>query len=136
MTRDPARSLLAREIARSVVEVPGVAFLNPGLTALLRPFEPRTADPALPSGVRVNGHHGAEPMRIDVRIVVLRHSRPADVARATRRAVGGVHCLAAPRGHRQAGAGQSDGHRQALSHRGEAADPRRQRSGGGEVIKR
>ncbi len=98
MTRDPARSLVAREIARSVVEVPGVAFLNPGLTALLRPFEPRTADPALPSGVRVNGHHGAEPMRIDVRIVVLRHSRPADVARATWRAVGECIALLHPEG--------------------------------------
>lgn len=87
MTRDPARSLLAREIARSVEDVPGVAFLKPGLTALLRPSSPRTADPALPSGVGVHEPHGAEPMRVDVRIVVLRHSRPADVARATRRAV-------------------------------------------------
>ncbi|MFF4873293.1 hypothetical protein ACIPQA_28035 [Streptomyces sp. NPDC090109] len=85
------RSALTEEIARTVLEVPGVAFLRPGLTNLLG-GGPATSGAdgrrvgTSAAGVRVRG--GADgPWHVEIRLVALHADRTLDVARAARRAV-------------------------------------------------
>ncbi|MDI3098338.1 MULTISPECIES: hypothetical protein [Streptomyces] len=84
--RDP----LAATVARVTAEVPGVAFLRPGLAELIR-GSARTGAPATagrtPAGVRVTRGSGAGPWEVDVQIVVHRDHRALTVARAVRDAV-------------------------------------------------
>ncbi|MEV7433688.1 hypothetical protein AB0465_35680 [Streptomyces griseoviridis] len=90
MTRYTAHATLTEEIARAVVEVPGVAFLKPGLSGLVRSTlarGERGTGPATPSGVRLTRSGDGEPWRVEIHLVALRHSRTVDVARATRSAV-------------------------------------------------
>ncbi|MEW2162785.1 Asp23/Gls24 family envelope stress response protein [Streptomyces sp. NPDC007084] len=89
MTRYAAHDTLTEALARTVLDVPGVAFLKPGLTDLLRS---RTgAEPARPgartAGIRVTRREESEPWEVDVRIVARKERRSVDVARATRQAV-------------------------------------------------
>ena len=90
MTRTAVHATLTEEIARAVEDLPGVAFLRPGLTGLLRSALPRpdrsTATTAS-AGVRVSRPSGAEPWRVEISLVALRHMRGVDVARAARCAV-------------------------------------------------
>ncbi|MBN0043477.1 hypothetical protein JS756_05040 [Streptomyces actuosus] len=72
-------------------DVPGVAFLKPGLAARLRSALSRP-DPgtgrAPTSGVRLaTGADGTGPWRVDVQVVALRRARSVDVARAVRATV-------------------------------------------------
>ncbi|MEU6288985.1 Asp23/Gls24 family envelope stress response protein [Streptomyces sp. NPDC046988] len=84
------RDALAGTVARVTADVPGVAFLRPGLADLVRGAArtgpPRAAGRA-PAGVRVARASGAEPWEVDVQIVVHRGHRALTVARAVRDAV-------------------------------------------------
>ncbi|MFE0207970.1 Asp23/Gls24 family envelope stress response protein [Streptomyces sp. NPDC058985] len=84
------RDALAAAVARVTAEVPGVAFLRPGLADLVRGSArtgpPRAAGRA-PAGVRVTRASGAGPWEVDVQIVVRRGHRALTVARAVRDAV-------------------------------------------------
>lgn len=89
MTRYAVHDTLTEALARTVLEVPGVAFLKPGLTDLLRSRAGAGAgrSGARTAGIRVTRRDGSEPWEVDVRIVA-RKERPAvDVARATRLAL-------------------------------------------------
>ncbi|RSS82066.1 hypothetical protein EF919_39810 [Streptomyces sp. WAC02707] len=85
------RSALTEEIARTVLEVPGVAFLRPGLANLLGAASAASGADARQAGVssagvRVRG--GADgPWHVEIRLVALHADRTLDVARAARRAV-------------------------------------------------
>ncbi|WP_329285599.1 hypothetical protein [Streptomyces sp. NBC_00691] len=85
------RSALADDIARAARNVPGVAFLRPGLSGLLRDGlrrpSPAAAASSSSAGVRVHGGDRTSPLRVEVRLVVLRSSRTVDVARAVRSVV-------------------------------------------------
>ncbi|MFE2423304.1 hypothetical protein [Streptomyces hokutonensis] len=90
MTRTAVHATLTEEIARAVEDLPGVAFLKPGLTGLLRSTLPRSdrSTPAASSaGVRVSRPSGAEGWHVEISLVALRHMRGVDVARAARRTV-------------------------------------------------
>ncbi|MER5963544.1 hypothetical protein [Streptomyces sp. NPDC002057] len=93
MTRSKplTRAALADDIARTARNVPGVAFLRPGLSGLLRdglPFASRATAASLSSaGVRLRGGDGTSPLQVEVRLVALRSNRAVDVARAARSAV-------------------------------------------------
>ncbi|MFJ6728308.1 hypothetical protein ACIQPQ_25735 [Streptomyces sp. NPDC091281] len=108
-TADPAHSTLAQDIARAVEQVPGVAFLRPGLGGRLRSVLTRAeAGPLLGAGaaavegrgvgagpgtgssagvrlVRPGG--GAGPWQVEIHLVARRQARTVDVARAARRTV-------------------------------------------------
>ncbi|MFG3039252.1 hypothetical protein ACGFYZ_20370 [Streptomyces sp. NPDC048330] len=88
MTLRISRAALTQEIARAVRDVPGVAFLRPGLADLLRaaPASADTGGAHSGAGVRVRGGGGA-PWHVEVRLVALSENRTVDVARAARRAV-------------------------------------------------
>ncbi|WP_405949511.1 hypothetical protein OG588_26725 [Streptomyces prunicolor] len=90
MTRTAVHATLTEEIARAVEDLPGVAFLKPGLTGLLRsalPRSDRSTAATASAGVRVSRPSGAEPWRVEISLVALRHVRGVDVARAARRTV-------------------------------------------------
>ncbi|MEU2717685.1 Asp23/Gls24 family envelope stress response protein [Streptomyces sp. NPDC007205] len=89
---------LTERIARAVVDVPGVAFLRPGLAGLLRgsvlgrvtdqakgdgKFDGETAR----SAVRVRRGDAAGTLAVDVSVVLWRGQRALDVTRAVRAAV-------------------------------------------------
>ncbi|MFD7063159.1 Asp23/Gls24 family envelope stress response protein [Streptomyces sp. NPDC059906] len=84
------RDALAETVARVAADVPGVAFLRPGLVDLFR-SSARTAPPAAtgrtPAGVRVSRASGSGPWEVDVQIVVHRDRHALTVARAVRDAV-------------------------------------------------
>lgn len=91
MIQSSVPGTLGEDIARAVAELPGVAFLKPGLagrlrTALARP-EPAVGG-AASAGVRLtrpNGDGGV--WHVEVQFVALRRARTVDVARAARKAV-------------------------------------------------
>ncbi|MEW2529751.1 Asp23/Gls24 family envelope stress response protein [Streptomyces sp. NPDC047071] len=89
---------LVEAVAAAVGEVPGVAFLRPGLAGRLRATTmsaPRTngAPTASTSGIRVRGASStrgardADGLAVDVFVVVHRGHRAVDVTRAVREAV-------------------------------------------------
>jgi hypothetical protein len=84
------REDLAGTVARVAADVPGVAFLRPGLADLFRGAA-RTGPPSAagrtPAGVRVTRARGTGPWEVDVQIVVHRDHRALTVARAVRDAV-------------------------------------------------
>ncbi|MEW2561815.1 hypothetical protein [Streptomyces griseorubiginosus] len=81
---------LAAELATSVTEVPGVAFLRPGLTDRLRTVLPRSAphSAGTAAGVRLTRPDGEGPWHVEIHVVALRQARTVDVARGVRDAVG------------------------------------------------
>ncbi|MFD6920311.1 Asp23/Gls24 family envelope stress response protein [Streptomyces sp. NPDC059944] len=89
MTRYAVHDTLTEALARTVLDVPGVAFLKPGLGDLLRSRTGAGAGRAgrQPAGIRVTRGDGSEPWEVDVRIVVRKERRGVDVARATRQAL-------------------------------------------------
>ncbi|MEU1047333.1 Asp23/Gls24 family envelope stress response protein [Streptomyces sp. NPDC005897] len=93
------RDALADTVARVAADVPGVAFLRPGLVDLLR-APARTGPPRAagrtPAGVRVSRASGAQPWEVDVQIVVHRDHHALTVARAVRDAVAAALSGAAP----------------------------------------
>ncbi|MFF3695853.1 Asp23/Gls24 family envelope stress response protein [Streptomyces sp. NPDC002221] len=79
---------LGDTLAQVVRDVPGVAFLTPGIAGRLRSAfqDPRRG--GLPgAGVRLNRRGDTGPWQIEVRIVTLAGHRACDVTRATRAAV-------------------------------------------------
>ncbi|MFD4572739.1 hypothetical protein ACFWNK_19230 [Streptomyces sp. NPDC058417] len=123
-TADPAHSTLTQNIARAVEQVPGVAFLRPGLGGRLRSVLTRAeAGPLLGAGaaagegrgvgagagwgssgasgssagvrlVRPGG--GAGPWQVEIHLVARRQARTVDVARAARRTVQDHLAMALP----------------------------------------
>ncbi|MFJ3639618.1 hypothetical protein ACIPRD_07690 [Streptomyces sp. NPDC090108] len=92
----PTTPPLGDALAQAVREVPGVAFLAPGLTHRLRAALDSTGgDRASCAGVRMTRSARTEPWKIDVRIVIRAQARALDVTRATRTAV--TACLAGAR---------------------------------------
>ncbi|MFE5604372.1 Asp23/Gls24 family envelope stress response protein [Streptomyces coelicoflavus] len=84
------RDAVAGTVARVAADVPGVAFLRPGLADLFRSSArtaSRAAGAGTPAGVRVSRASGAGPWEVDVQIVVHRDHRAVAVARAVRDAV-------------------------------------------------
>ncbi|CAL9622108.1 Asp23/Gls24 family envelope stress response protein [Streptomyces sp. NPDC057340] len=85
------RDALAGTVARAAADVPGVAFLRPGLADLFRPSArtgpPRAAAGRAPAGVRVSRASATGPWEVDVQIVVHRDRHALTVARAVRDAV-------------------------------------------------
>ncbi|WP_399891363.1 Asp23/Gls24 family envelope stress response protein [Streptomyces sp. BBFR51] len=93
------REALAGTAARVAADVPGVAFLRPGLVDLFRGSArtgPPRADGRTPAGVRVTRASGAGPWEVDVQVVVRRDHRALTVARAVRDAVTAALAQAAP----------------------------------------
>ncbi|WND34189.1 Asp23/Gls24 family envelope stress response protein [Streptomyces sp. BB1-1-1] len=93
------RDALAGTVARVTADVPGVAFLRPGLVDLFR-GSARTGPP-LPAGrtsagVRVTRASGTGPWEVDVQVVVHRGHRALTVARAVRDAVATALAETAP----------------------------------------
>jgi hypothetical protein len=89
MTAAAHRDELARTIAHIVCDVPGVAFLRPGIVDLLR-ASARSGPPhaeGSPSGVRLTPRARAGHWDVDVQIVVQHGHRALDVARAACSAV-------------------------------------------------
>ncbi|WP_328563466.1 Asp23/Gls24 family envelope stress response protein [Streptomyces coelicoflavus] len=95
---------VAGTVARVAADVPGVAFLRPGLADLFR-SSARTGPPRAagrtpagrtPAGVRVSRASGSRPWEVDVQIVVHRDHRAVTVARAVRDAVTAALSGAAP----------------------------------------
>lgn len=89
---------LTERIAQAVVDVPGVAFLRPGLAGLLRAsVGGRVTDQAKADGkvdretarsaVRVRREGVAGTLTVDVSVVLRRGRRALDVTRAVRAAV-------------------------------------------------
>ncbi|MFB6788750.1 Asp23/Gls24 family envelope stress response protein [Streptomyces olivaceus] len=94
------RDALAGTVARVAADVPGVAFLRPGLADLFR-SSVRTGPPAAggrrqAAGVRVSRASGSGPWEVDVQIVVRRDHRALTVARGVRDAVTGALAGKAP----------------------------------------
>ncbi|WP_031050282.1 Asp23/Gls24 family envelope stress response protein [Streptomyces sp. NRRL F-5650] len=85
-TAGTPHSALAEELAAAVTDVPGVAFLRPGLTDRLRGTLSRPA--RNPAGVRVTRPDGAGPWHVEIHVVALRQARTVEVARGVRDAVG------------------------------------------------
>ena len=89
MTKSGTRDAVLKEIADVVRAVPGVAFLRPGLRALLPRGVPDLTRG--PSGVRLT-REGAGPAVLEVQIVARRGARTLDTARDVRAAVlGALH---------------------------------------------
>ncbi|MFJ6104416.1 hypothetical protein ACIQHY_25840 [Streptomyces sp. NPDC092359] len=88
---DTTRVTLSEEIARAVLEVPGVAFLRPRLSGLLRPSAGASgtdgASPGTSAGISVREAEGGGSWDVGVRLVALSNDRTLEVARAARRAV-------------------------------------------------
>ncbi|MYR93852.1 MULTISPECIES: hypothetical protein [unclassified Streptomyces] len=88
MTADTLRDRLAEAAARAAEDVPGVAFLRPGVVDLLRTRAadraPRlAASPgARAQGVRVSRDEATGAWLIDIRLVLHRGHRALDVTRA------------------------------------------------------
>ncbi|MFJ5264774.1 hypothetical protein ACIQAC_30370 [Streptomyces sp. NPDC088387] len=96
MIEHTAHGTLTEEIARAVRDVPGVAFLRPGLAGRLRsalagPDPDGTAGAS--AAVRLIRPADAGPWLVEIHLVALRRARTVDVARAARRTV--EDCLAA-----------------------------------------
>lgn len=95
MAIDNRFDAMADRIAEAVVAVPGVAFLRPGLTDLLRSSAAaRTAERAesarkkrAKSAVRVGRGTASEIVTVDVQFVLRRGHRAVGVTRAVRAAV-------------------------------------------------
>ncbi|WP_103501638.1 MULTISPECIES: Asp23/Gls24 family envelope stress response protein [Streptomyces] len=91
MTRDQRYLEVAERAARAVEEVPGVAFLSPGLAGLVRNathlLVGSDGRPARPHGVRVTRRDGPDGWHVEVQVAVRRGNRALDVARAVRAAV-------------------------------------------------
>ncbi|CAL9637806.1 Asp23/Gls24 family envelope stress response protein [Streptomyces sp. enrichment culture] len=85
------RDALAGTVARVAADVPGVAFLRPGLADLFRSSArggpPGAGGRRQAAGVRVGRASGSGPWEVDVQIVVRRDHRALTVARAVRDAV-------------------------------------------------
>ncbi|MFI7243150.1 Asp23/Gls24 family envelope stress response protein [Streptomyces qinglanensis] len=80
-------AVLSEDLAAAVRDVPGVAFLTPGITRRLRSAL-TGSESASPAGLRVSRPAGeGAPWRIDVRIVTSAEARAVDVARAASAAV-------------------------------------------------
>ncbi|MFJ1593394.1 Asp23/Gls24 family envelope stress response protein [Kitasatospora albolonga] len=84
MTTDTLRDRLAEAAAGAAQDVPGVAFLRPGVVDLLRT---RGADRAprpgaRAQGVRVSRDGATGAWHIDIRLVLRRGHRALDVTRA------------------------------------------------------
>ncbi|MEU5045619.1 hypothetical protein [Streptomyces griseorubiginosus] len=80
---------LVAGVAAAVTEVPGVAFLRPGLTDRLRTALPRSAphSAGTAAGVRLTRPDGDGPWHVEIHVVALRQARTVDVARGVRDAV-------------------------------------------------
>ncbi|WP_243878236.1 hypothetical protein [Streptomyces sp. SUK 48] len=81
-------------LAQTVQEVPGVAFLKPGVTHRLR--SARSGPPPVnmsPAGLRISRSTSSGRWKIEVQIVARAEARALDVTRATRTAIDA--CLAA-----------------------------------------
>ncbi|MFI8930826.1 Asp23/Gls24 family envelope stress response protein [Streptomyces sp. NPDC053474] len=98
VTRAHDERRLVEAVAAAVGEVPGVAFLRPGLAARLRGTAASArrvngAPTASTSGIRVRGASGtpgardADGLALEVFVVVHRGHRAVDVTRAVREAV-------------------------------------------------
>ncbi|MFD7791235.1 MULTISPECIES: Asp23/Gls24 family envelope stress response protein [unclassified Streptomyces] len=89
MTRYAVHDTLTEALARTVLEVSGVAFLKPGLGDLLRSRAGAGAGRSggHTAGIRVTRRDESEPWEVDVRIVARKERRTVDVARATRQAL-------------------------------------------------
>ena len=92
MTHDEMRDRLSRAATEAARNVPGVAFLRPGLADLLRASAAsRAGRDARPSGrtsgVRVSALPEPSRWHIDIRFVARTSHRTLDVARAVRAAV-------------------------------------------------
>jgi hypothetical protein len=88
-------SALTEALATAVRDVPGVAFLKPGIARVLRsalPRSDRTGASEPPAGLRISRPGGTGPWVIEVQIVTRTGTRALDITRATRRAV--EACLA------------------------------------------
>jgi hypothetical protein len=84
------RHALAHAAAKAAAQVPGVAFLRPGIADYLRSAaRPRVLGPygGPPAGVRVARRERTGPWEVHVQIVVRGGHRAVDVARAVRAAV-------------------------------------------------
>lgn len=79
---------LARAAGDAVEQVPGVAFLRPGLADLVRASY--ASRDRRKSGVRVRPGEGPDAWRIEVQFVARRTHRTLDVTRAVREAVLGI----------------------------------------------
>ncbi|MFJ6074276.1 Asp23/Gls24 family envelope stress response protein [Streptomyces sp. NPDC093065] len=93
------RDAVAGTVARVAADVPGVAFLRPGLADLFRSSArtaPRSPAGRTPAGVRVSRATGSGPWEVDVQIVLRRGHRALTVARAVRDAVTAALSEAAP----------------------------------------
>ncbi|MFE2378718.1 Asp23/Gls24 family envelope stress response protein [Streptomyces sp. NPDC059398] len=91
MTDQKTRAQLSAAVAEAALGVPGVAFLRPGLSGLLR-----TAGRTGPSGVRIGraggtdareGREGCDGWTAEVFVVLRQGHRAVDVTRAVRAAV-------------------------------------------------
>ncbi|MEU5797469.1 hypothetical protein ABZ800_28685 [Streptomyces sp. NPDC047813] len=81
-------------LARTVQEVPGVAFLKPGVTHRLRSARSRPPPVSMsPAGLRISRSTSSGRWKIEVQIVARAEARALDVTRATRTAIDA--CLAA-----------------------------------------
>ncbi|MFJ7206585.1 Asp23/Gls24 family envelope stress response protein [Streptomyces sp. NPDC098789] len=84
---------LSALVARAVLTVPGVAFLRPGLSALLRASAPGLVrggsgrDAGAAPGVRFERGAAGGVVAAEVEVVVHRGHRAVDVTRAVREAV-------------------------------------------------
>ena len=100
------RRALGEAAAHAALEVPGVAFLRPGIADVLRGAgrarEVR-AGGGPPAGVGVNRGAGGGPWEIHVQIVVRRDHRALDVARAVETAVAAAAQATLPGSHRPPG---------------------------------
>ncbi|MER5888714.1 hypothetical protein ABT160_33220 [Streptomyces sp. NPDC001941] len=88
---------LSDTLATAVQEVPGVAFLTPGITdRLLSAFDRSRAPGASSAAVRISAADGTGPATVDVRVVTRANTRTLDVTRAIRTALGPHLALAYP----------------------------------------
>lgn len=92
---------LSEALAKTVQEVPGVAFLKPGVAHRLRSaLSGAPAGGSSVSGLRISRSGGARggdgAWRIDVQIVTRADARALDVTRATRKAVDLCMAVMAP----------------------------------------
>ncbi|MGW8887451.1 Asp23/Gls24 family envelope stress response protein [Streptomyces sp. NPDC055749] len=85
MTQQDIRTELERSAAAAARTTPGVAFLRPSLTGLLRTVAQRTE--ARPEGVRAVRNPADGIWSIELRLTVRRGYRALDVTRAVRLAV-------------------------------------------------
>ncbi|MFJ8196769.1 hypothetical protein [Streptomyces sp. NPDC096152] len=87
---------LERDIARAVEDVPGVAFLRPGVYGRLRSdltAGGRGRAGGRPAGVRMSRAGDGGAWQVDIHLVALAGARTVDVARAVRGAA--RECMAA-----------------------------------------